>query len=135
MSITSAVGLEFRSGEANSRPPGSPAMTTTRTPISRSKNVRITPEVIAAYRYALKLRNNPKIDEWEADGGCHREYLEARYELGRLLGRVSADEQILDTIGQDDPEDVPTRICAPWNVESWKEAIAIRHELERLCRG
>ena len=78
-------------------------MTTTRTPISRSKKARITPEVIAAYRYALKLHNNPKVDEWEADGGCHREYLEAGYELGRVLGRESADEQILDTIGQRRP--------------------------------
>jgi hypothetical protein len=45
------------------------------------------------------------------------------------------DEQILDSIGVDDVDQVPTGIYAPWDVESWKEAVVIRLELERLCQG
>jgi hypothetical protein len=111
-------------------------MTTNRTPIHRGKKIRITPEVIAAYRRALKLHNHPKIEEYEEDGrgGRRREYYDACYELHSLLGRESGDEQILDTIGDDDVDNPPTGIYAPWDLESWKEAVAIRLELERLTK-
>ena len=108
-------------------------MTTTRTPINRSKKSRITPEVIAAYKRALALHNDPKHCDDKAYE-YSREYYDACYELQCLLGRESGDEQILHTIGDDDINEVPTGIYAPWDVESWKEAVVIRLELERLVR-
>lgn len=94
---------------------------------------RITPEAIAAYQHALKLHNNPKaVDVWEEDGGRRREYLDACSELQCLLGRGLGDEHVLDTLGFDElPTELPYK---PWDDESWKEAFAIRLELERLCR-
>jgi hypothetical protein len=110
-------------------------MVTTRTPIKRGKHARITPEVIEAYRHARALHNNPKArEEWESEGGRRREYLDTCSLLHDLLGRQTWDEQILDTIGQDDIEDVPTGAYAPFDIPSWKEAVTIRLELERLSK-
>jgi len=97
----------------------------------RSKKPKtITPEAIAAYRRALALYNGQ--DAWEEQGGTRRAYLNAAYELNKLLGRQIWDEQVLHTIGCDDPETLPTGIYRPWDVDSWKEAVTIRLELERL---
>jgi hypothetical protein len=109
-------------------------MVTTRTPIKRGKQLaRVTPEAIAAYRHALALHNKSK--EWESEGGRRREYLDTCSLLHDLLGRQIWDEQILDTIGQDDIEDVPTGAYAPFDIPSWKEAVTIRLELERLSKN
>jgi hypothetical protein len=106
-------------------------MVTNRTPRIHGRKLRINPEVIAAFEHARELHNDPKkSEEWESEGGLRREYLDARGELESLLGRELPAEYVIDTIGQ---EEVGTGIYAPWDVESWKEAVAIRRELERLA--
>jgi len=105
-------------------------MTTTRRPIARNRKPRITPEAIEAYRRALKLYNHPKVDEWEEDGGCHREYLNALGDLQSLVGLDGSEANVLDTIGADT---VPQRFLV-WKdlAASWPKAVEIRRELERL---
>jgi hypothetical protein len=87
--------------------------------------------VIAAYQLALKLNNDPKVDEWETDGGCHREYLDACSDLQILLGRLGWEAQVLDTIGADE---VPECFLSwPDYAATWPKAVEIRQELERRC--
>jgi hypothetical protein len=106
-------------------------MTTTRTPIRRGKRIKITPEVIAAYRRALKLTRDPKHCDHK-DYEYSREYYDACGELHELLGRDPGDTQVLDTLGFDKlPTELPYK---PWCVESWEEAFVIRLELERLSK-
>jgi hypothetical protein len=105
-------------------------MPTTRKPIARYRKPRITPEAIEAYRRALKLHNDPKVDEWEEDGGCHREYLNACSDLQSLLGHDDSEAELLDTIGADE---VPQSFLVwPDFAASWPKAVEIRQELERL---
>jgi hypothetical protein len=97
---------------------------------------RITPEVVEAYRRALALHNDQKSEEYEEDGkgGRRRAYYEACDQLECLVGRYG-EEQILDAIGSDDVDNVPTGIFTPFSVESWREAVTIRLELERLSKN
>jgi hypothetical protein len=108
-------------------------MPTNRRLIRRDKKRTITPEAIAAYQVALKLHNDPKSEEYEEDGkgGRRREYYAACDRLQSLLGREGWEEQILDTIGTDDPNKPPTGIFAPFDIASCKDAVLIRLELEK----
>ena len=87
--------------------------------------------MIAAYRRALKLHNDPK----HCDNKAYeysREYYGVCSELHSLLGRDTGDTQVLDTLGFDRlPTELPYK---PWCDESWEEAFAIRLELERLSK-
>jgi hypothetical protein len=105
---------------------------TTRTPIKRGSKPRITPEALEAYRHALNLYNNPKVDDWKEDGGCRRQYLEARSDLQSLVGLDGSDANILDTIGADE---VPQCFLI-WKdyAASWPQAVEIRRELGRLSQ-
>jgi hypothetical protein len=67
--------------------------------------------------------------------GYSREYYDARAELHRLLGRDIGAEHVLDTLGVDSIREIPTALPhRPWDVESFKEALTIRLELERMCQ-
>jgi hypothetical protein len=104
-------------------------MTTTRTPIKRGRKLRITPEAIEAYKFARKLYDTSKVDEW----GLRSDQCRAACsDLHTVLGRNACDRDIMDTIGL---EEMPTVIPYDcwWVQEDWDEAIAIRRELERLC--
>jgi hypothetical protein len=109
-------------------------MTTNRKPIARNRTVRITPEVIAAYQRALKLHHDPRHCNHETYD-FSREYYDACAEPHRLLGRDIGAEQVLHTLGVHSIREIPTELpYRPWDVESFKEALMIRLELESMCQ-
>jgi hypothetical protein len=89
-------------------------MATTRTPISRNKKTKITPEVIAAY---IKAR--------DGDG-------DACLELDQLLGRQLWEVSIADTIGLDAPPGWMV-LRQPKRISDWHKAHDIRVELDRAA--
>jgi hypothetical protein len=105
-------------------------MTTTRTPIKRGKKIRITPEVLEAYKLARKLHDASDVDEW---GQRSDECRAASNELQRLLGLEDGwDVPVLDTVGADE---VP-ECFLKWAdyAATWPKAVELRRELERLSQ-
>ncbi|MDE5440524.1 hypothetical protein GWG65_03475 [Bradyrhizobium sp. CSA207] len=100
-------------------------MTTTRTPINRGRKLRITPEILEAYKRARKLYDTSKIDEW---GLLSDQCRAACGYLHVLLGRTACDLDIFDTIGCEAEG-------RSWNEkpEQFADALAVRRELERLA--
>lgn len=71
-------------------------MPTVRTPLRRGVRVKLTPQVIEAYRHARKLCDASDLDRW----GCRSDASNlAQTELHEMLGRGAGDLDIMDTIG------------------------------------
>ena len=62
-------------------------MTTKRTPVRREMKRKIDPQTLAIWRMLREIDANPTDrEEWEEDGGRHREYLTLGAELCTRLG-------------------------------------------------
>jgi hypothetical protein len=92
----------------------------------------IPKEAIAAYKRAIALRSPLHADPVARQEQQHQFYL-ASETLRIALDRSRVRVEILDTIGTDV---IPRFISrqGPQFVEDYRGAIAIRKELERLCR-
>lgn len=89
-------------------------MPTNRVPIRRQpKSKPITPKIVAAYQRARALYDHPKVNDWEEDGGCKSEFYKACIEMERFLGRSIWDEQVMDTIGDDDVNQILSAFLPP----------------------
>src|SRR5512139_908619 len=101
-------------------------MPSKRTPTGRRSKARVTPEAVALFKRALALYDQQ--DAWEEDGGRRREYLEVTCDLQDVLGRTPWHENVLDTLGQEQP---PAYMAGDAKkLADYKRAVAIRRELE-----
>lgn len=101
-------------------------MPTVRTPKPRTTKPKLTPRVIAAYRAALALHNDPLSRYYEDDGGKREAYQTACVELHLLLDRKPWEEDLFDTIDSDQP---PTWMRDDYHRASW---LAARYLYEQL---
>lgn len=74
-------------------------MVTNRKPIVRPRKAKITAEMIELFRRGEKIRKSKRDrEEWEADGGRRREFLDIDGRLSELLKRYPHECSPFDTI-------------------------------------
>jgi hypothetical protein len=103
-------------------------MTITLTPKDGSpQDVRVTPDMVALYRRAKRIKESGLQERWEVEGGHRGEYIDTVRRLMRLLGMWQPWRGYLD--GPLDDLDPP---CPPDHpsYDDWLEAVAAREALE-----
>ncbi|WP_256806324.1 hypothetical protein [Bradyrhizobium sp. Bra64] len=95
-------------------------MPTTRVPIHRPPQSRVTNEARALFARALGIEANDDHQFWEEDGGNRRQYLDLAVELHRLLGLTPWQMSPIDVVGE----------RPDWlRPEDWQQASELRAEL------
>jgi hypothetical protein len=90
------------------------------------RDTRITPEILTMYRLAHQLHDCANIETWEEEGGHRRKFLDACVKLHAMLGRRPWQEDVIDTLDFEPPDDRQER-------KDWNVACALLKQLEQAA--
>jgi hypothetical protein len=99
-----------------------------RAPISRSRHLVISDEMVELFRRGLELQKAGTHEKWEEEGGRHGEYIEITKRLDWVLLKRLGEVSVLDD-ALDDEQMRPVTLHS--GGVGWDEGVKLRQALVR----
>jgi hypothetical protein len=103
-------------------------MTAKRVPLSRSRHLVISDEMVELFRKGCEIQASGDNEKWEDEGGRHGEFIQISkrldWQILKRVGEVSVFDDALD-----DPEMRPVNLAC--GGPSWDDGVRLRQALMR----